>query len=104
MNEIAGQRSQLPRGAVVHPLSQINTTLDEHYRRKKSFYAVNTPRTYDRELHRIFSADPKHRNAPTAASFLRANRSYLRQMVARWTGEYQLTLDSLLDDMIDRCR
>jgi hypothetical protein len=24
--------------------------------------------------------------------------------VARWTGEYQLTLDSVLDDMIDRCR
>jgi hypothetical protein len=25
-------------------------------------------------------------------------------MVARWTGEYQLTLDSVLDEMIDRCR
>jgi hypothetical protein len=25
-------------------------------------------------------------------------------MVAKWTGEYQLTLDSVLDDMIDRCR
>jgi len=25
-------------------------------------------------------------------------------MVARWTGEYQLTLDALLDDMIVRCR
>ena len=25
-------------------------------------------------------------------------------MVARWTGEYQLTLDALLDDMMVRCR
>ena len=25
-------------------------------------------------------------------------------MVSRWTGEYQLTLDALLDDMIVRCR
>jgi hypothetical protein len=25
-------------------------------------------------------------------------------MVARWTGEYQLTIDALLDDMIVRCR
>jgi hypothetical protein len=25
-------------------------------------------------------------------------------MVAKWTGEHQLTLDSVLDDMIDRCR
>jgi hypothetical protein len=79
-------------------------TLAEHYRRKKAFYAVNTPRTYDRELHRIFSVDPKHGSAPTAASFIRRHRSYFRQTVARWTGEYQLTLDSVLDDMIDRCR
>jgi len=104
MAEIAGQRSQLPRGPAVHPLSQIDTTLAEHYRKKKAFYAVNTPRTYDRELQRIFSDDPKHRTSPTAASFIRANRSYFRQIVARWTGEYQLTLDSVLDDMIDRCR
>jgi hypothetical protein len=104
MKEIAGQRSQLPRGAAVHPLSQITMTLGEHYRRKKAFYAVNTPRTYDRELHRIFSADPKHRNAITAAAFIRRHRSYFREIVARWTGEYQLTLDSVLDDMIDRCR
>jgi hypothetical protein len=28
----------------------------------------------------------------------------IRQMVARWTGEYQLALDAVLDDMIDRAR
>jgi hypothetical protein len=104
MDEIAGQRSQLPRGAAVHPLNQIETTLANHYRKKQALYAVNTPRTYDRELHRIFSADQKHSTSPTAASFIRRHRSYFRQTVARWTGEYQLTLDSLLDDMIDRCR
>jgi hypothetical protein len=104
MDEIAGQRSQLPRGAPVHPLNQITTTLAEHYERKQSLYAVATPRTYDRELHRIFSNDPKHRSSPTAAAFIRRNRAQIRQMVARWTGEYQLTLDGVLDDMIDRCR
>jgi hypothetical protein len=25
-------------------------------------------------------------------------------MVSKWTGEYQLTLDAVLDDMIARCR
>ena len=24
--------------------------------------------------------------------------------MAKWTGEYQLTLDAVLDDMIERCR
>jgi hypothetical protein len=28
----------------------------------------------------------------------------LRSLVSRGTGEYQLTLDSVLDDMIARCR
>ena len=28
----------------------------------------------------------------------------MRQLVARWTGENQLTLDAVLDDMISRCR
>lgn len=105
MGEIAGQRSQLPRGAAVHPLSKITTTLADHYEKKQAFYAVDTPRTYDRELHRIFSSDPKHvGTSPTAAEFIRRNRSHIRLMVARWTGEYQLTLDTVLDDMIDRCR
>jgi hypothetical protein len=25
-------------------------------------------------------------------------------MIAKWTGEYQLTLDTVLDEMIERCR
>ena len=105
MNEIAGQRSQLPRGPAVHPLSKITTTLAHHYEKKQAFYAIDTPRTYDRDLLRIFSSEPKHvGTSPTAAEFIRRNRSHIRQIVARWTGEYQLTLDTVLDDMIDRCR
>jgi len=104
MQEIAGTRSQLARGAPVHPLHRISTTLDEHYKKKIAFYAINTKRNYDRELTKIFSSDPKHRKSPTAASFIRSNRSRLRAMVSRWTGEYQLTLDAVLDDMVDRCR
>jgi hypothetical protein len=104
MAEIAGKRAPGARGAPVHPLNRISMTLGEFYERKQALYAVETPRTYDRELHRIFSNEPKHQSSPTAASFIRNNRSYFRQTVARWTGEYQLTLDSLLDDMIDRCR
>ena len=36
--------------------------------------------------------------------FIRRNRARIRQLVARWTGENQLTLDAVLDDMIARCR
>ena len=61
-------------------------------------------RSHDRDLRRIFSDDPRHRQAPAASTFLRRNRARIRQVVAKWTGEYQLTLDSVFDDMIVRCR
>lgn len=104
MAEIAWEKPLLTRRLKVDPLSQLKHTLAEHYTEKKKHYANDTPRYYDRQLHRIFSADPVSRRAPAASTFLRKNRARIRQMVARWTEEYQLTLDHVLDDMIDRCR
>ena len=40
----------------------------------------------------------------TATAFLKRHRSELRRSVARWTGEYQYTIDQVLSEMIDRCR
>lgn len=104
MAEIAGRKPLLTRKVKVDPLSQLRHTLAEHYAKKKKYYASDMPRSFDRELHRIFSARPEDRNAPAAAGFLRKNRAKIRQMVAKWTEEYQLTLDHVLDDMIDRCQ
>ena len=28
----------------------------------------------------------------------------MRELVSKWTGEYQLTVDAILDEMILRCR
>lgn len=104
MAEIAAQKPVLARRLKVDPLSQLTTTLAEHYEKKQALYAVDTPKTYDRELHRIFSSDPRHRRSLAASTFIRQNRAKFRQTVSKWTGEYQLTVDSLLDHMIDRCR
>jgi hypothetical protein len=104
MAEIAGERPMLTQRLRVDPLSQLTDTLEQHYAKKLSRYAVDAPTTYDRELNRIFSANPRHRRSPAASTFLRHNRARIRRMVSKWTGEYQLTLDAVLDDMIDRCR
>jgi hypothetical protein len=104
MGEIAGKRPFLTNKEKVDPLSKFTETLGEYYKKKRELYLVNPPRTYDRDLLRLFSADPKHRHAETAASFIRRNRTRARELVARWTGEYQLTVDAVLDDMIARCR
>jgi hypothetical protein len=104
MNEIAGSRPLPARRIKVDPLSRLNQTLAEHYKSRQALYASESPRIYDRDLLRIFSDDPEKKSWPAASSFLRHNRARIRQMVAKWTEEYQLTLDLVLDDMIDRCR
>lgn len=104
MDEIAGQRPPALKRERVEPLSQLSQTLGEHYRKRQAFYAFEPPKTYDRDLAHLFSADPRHRQAPPASSFIRRHRAEVRQMVSRWTGENQLMLDAILDDMIARCR
>jgi hypothetical protein len=104
MTEIAGQKPKLTRRIEVEPLRNLRITLDEHYKKKLEHYSVESPRAYDRDLLRIFSMSARHRNSPSAASFIRHHRAAIRQLVAKWTGEYQLTLDTVLDEMIERCR
>jgi hypothetical protein len=104
MAEIATQRPLLTARERVDPLNQLTATLADHYQRKQALYAVDTPKTYDRDLKRLFASGPKYQRSPPASLFIRHHRAKVRQLVAKWTGEYQLTLDALLDDMIVRCR
>lgn len=102
MAELAAERPLLTRRLQVDPLNRLTSTLGDHYKKKRSLYVVGTQKTYDRDLRRIFSADPKHRRSPAASMFLREHRARIAQMVSKWTGEYQLTLDVVVDEMISR--
>jgi hypothetical protein len=102
--QIAGARPEVTSRARPDSLGRLRKTLAEHYRARRDFYRVEFPDTFDRDLKRLFSDSPRHRNHEAAASFLRRNRTEIREMVARWTGEYQFTLDEVLSDMIGRCR
>jgi hypothetical protein len=104
MAEIADEKPLLTRRLNVDPLRQLTQTLAEHYDQKRARYTVGHPANYDRDLLRVFSNDPRHRRSPAASAFLRRNRARIRQTVSKWTGEYQLTLDAVFDDMIGRCR
>src|SRR6201999_1930116 len=104
MGEIAGKRPLITTRERVDPLHELSQTLAEHYAKKQAFYAFKAPKTYDRDLRRLFSVNPRHRNALPASLFIRRHRARIRELVARWTGENQLTLDAVLDDMISRCR
>jgi hypothetical protein len=104
MREIGEQRPRLSRRLEVDPASRITRTLAQHYKKKQALYLGDSPRGYDKDLRSIFSSDARKRRAPTAASFLEKNRAKIRRRVSKATGEYQLTLDDVLDDVIRRCR
>lgn len=104
MSEIAGEKPLLTNRFEVDPIGKMTRTLGEHYEYKLAHYAVATPATFDRELQRIFSSDPEDRAAPLAATWVQRNRDVIRRSVSKWTGEYALTLDAVLDDMVTRCR
>lgn len=104
MAEIAGKNPKLRRGGEVDPLRSLKGTLRDYYKKRQSNYSFEVPKVYDRDLRKLFSDNPRYRAAPTAVSFLRRNRSRIRPIVSKWTGEYQLTIDAIFDDMIARCR
>jgi hypothetical protein len=104
MAEIGERRQVVKQRRELEPLRLLRTTLGEHYRKKLQHYSIDTPRAYDRDLMRIFSSDPRHRNSLPAANFIRRHRAEFRRLISKWTGEYQLTLDTVLDEMIERCR
>src|SRR5262252_4369204 len=104
MVEITTEKPVLTRRTEVDPLRRLTHTLAEHYEKKQAKYAIENGDTYDRQLLRIFSDDPQHRQSPAASTFIRRHRARIRRTVSRWTGEYQLMLDAVLDQMIARCR
>lgn len=104
MEELKGTRPPVRSRDRVEPISQITTTLREHYQAKRAFYKVDYPRTYDRELRRVFSDAPRHAHRELASRFIQRHLREIRHLVARWTGEYEFTIDQLLRDMIGRCR
>lgn len=104
MGELVGVRPSARPRFKVDPLSKLSGTLGEHYQAKRNRYAIDTPSVFDRDLRRIFSDAPRHREAPLAAATIRRERAQIIRAVSRDTGEYPVALDAALDDMIARCR
>ena len=102
MRELRGSSPPVRTRRQVEPLSKLGQTLREHYAAKQAHHASHRPTIPDRDLQRLFAAEPGRRGEP-AATFLKRHRAELRRMVARFTGESQYTLEHALDDVIARC-
>jgi hypothetical protein len=105
MTELAGQPPTVRTRATPFALSRERMTLGTYYERKRAHYSVGFSNIYDRDLKRLFSeASRTGDKRESAAAFLRRHRVEIRSMVAKWTGEYQFTLNQVLDQMIGRCK
>jgi putative zinc-binding metallo-peptidase len=102
MHDIAGRPMLVKTHRRVDPLGSINKTLRAHYDRKRRRYGLLHPDFYDRDLRRLFSDRPEHAANMKAARFIARVRRDVRRMVASWTGEYQYTIDQVIEAMMRR--
>jgi hypothetical protein len=102
MKQIAGKPMQVETRRKVDPLASIRKTLRAHYVRKRRHYGLVHPDFYDRDLRRLFSNKPEHAGNMKAARFIARVRKDVRRMVAGWTGEYQYTIDQVIEAMAKR--
>jgi hypothetical protein len=102
MRELSGKPAVVRTRRRVEPLQKLRKTLRAHYERKRRHYGVDHPHFYDRDLRKLFSDRPEHVGNMKAARFIARNRRDVRRMVASWTGEYQYTIDQVIENMINR--
>lgn len=104
MREIADKPPEVTTRRQVEPLKRLRKTLRKHYEEKVGRYGIDVPNVYDRDLRRLFSDKPEHAGNMPAARFVQKIRREVRRTVARWTREYQYTINEVLDEVIKRCR
>jgi len=104
MADLAGKSPRPLARREVEPLQSLKRTLRQHYRRKRAYYTIHWPASYERNLYRVFSSEPRHRLYPSAAQFLRHIRDELSEIVARGTGVHHYTINHIVKHMIVRSR
>ena len=104
MHELAGKPMLVKSRRRVEPVQSIKKTLRAHYDRKRRHYGLLHPHFYDRDLRKLFSDSPEYRKEMKAARFIGRVRREARRLVAEWTGEYQYTIDQVIEDMIRRVK
>ncbi len=104
MAELAGERPENRTRNVVDPASRIFKTLRQYYGEKDSKGEIAWPRFYDRDLLRLFSDRPRHRDREAASGFIRRVRAEVVEAVMPWVGEYSYHLKHVLAEMIGRCQ
>ena len=100
---LAGRSPSRIKHREVEALPTLKRTLREHYQRKRAYYTIHWPASYERNLYRVFSPGTRQ-STPSAAQFLRHYRQEISDIVARGTGVHHFTVNHIVRHMIVRCR
>jgi len=103
MREIRTLRPRLRNRREDNPADRIRMTLRQYYKEKVTRYASDSPEFSDRDLQKLFSADPADAANEKASRFLRRVQREILDTVERWTAEYRYRVNEFLKEMARRC-
>jgi len=104
MRGLRGRRAPNVDRCLVEPLSENTRTLREHYRRKLARYSLDTYRSYDRPLRRVFAPRDERPRAVAASRFMREMRPQLARLLVRRARMHPYLVDHVMDTAVQRAR
>ena len=104
MRNLHGKRAVCLNREVIEPLADNTRTLREHYRRKQRRYELNTARTYDRRLLRVFGTAEDHPDGPQASRFLRKVQPQVERLMIRRARMHPYLVQHVLKIATQRAR
>ena len=104
MAHISGMQPIVRNQDLIEPLSDNQSTLGEHYRRKRARYEFDKPDAYDLRLKRVFGKQRKGGKRMPASTFLRQSRPQLERLLMRRSRLYPYLVHHVLRTVIRRSR
>ncbi|MGO9933790.1 MAG: putative zinc-binding metallopeptidase [Steroidobacteraceae bacterium] len=103
VREIGSQKPLVSDRSSIEDVTLETRTLRDHYEQKLARYRMPRRSGADELLLKVFTAAPRTRAAPKAASVLREMRILLRQQILRSGGFSEYLVHQVLRLMIERC-
>jgi hypothetical protein len=91
------------KGRIPSQVSQMSSSLEKYYQRRKREYADHYPDFYDSDLKLIFNGDTELKREFSASRFMTKHRKAIVTTVAWTTNEKKFTIDSLVKRLRSRC-
>ncbi len=104
MKGIRGKRPKITKKDKPESIKFSRMKLKTYYNRKIENLGLDQPYYLDPLITRLFTADPNLARKKRAASFIRAEKRTIAKLVARWTGQYQYTINLILQEIIQSCQ